>query len=411
MGFEFILRIIFFTAFTYPCIISPVIILGYCTARKRWQAIFFSILFALFYAIAGYCFLNPKSDPDLVRYLQILQSYKGKSLIESFNTNYSNLYVVDILFHIVTLLGDDQLLPAISSFIFYAILFYILVDYKLQVNLSNRHFITYLCFSVFSVNFGSIVNGIRWPIAFIVFILATYRELFRKKKNLFTYLLYMTAILLHFSILALVCIRLLLLLHNKRIIICSSFIMLWIPQILAVLSQSLGKIHTSSYLLKQIQYFINRGNMYFKWVDGGWATTVRNSGYYTVEKIYYLFITALFALALFALYKRRKNNIALLAPQGYIFVFSYLILTIVSFSIASHAYIRFIIPAVPLFCTVFFKLWTDPGINFKWKFLGEFIFWGLSLMGIIINLYFLNMMIDVFQYFSSIFTFSPLFNL
>lgn len=111
---------------------------------------------------------------------------------------YTNLYAVDIYFYFISKLGNEQLLPAISVFIFYFIVLYILTDYKIRIGANRKEFLVYTIFMLTSINFCTIVNGIRWPLAFIIFFLAFYREIIQEKRNFITYFLYIASLLFHF---------------------------------------------------------------------------------------------------------------------------------------------------------------------------------------------------------------------
>ena len=102
-----------------PTICSVIVLLGYLTTKDSRKIILYSALLAIVFGIAGYCFKNPATDPDLVRYLAILSTYRNKNLIDSFNTAYTNLYAVDILFWIIANFCKPQMLPAFACFIYY----------------------------------------------------------------------------------------------------------------------------------------------------------------------------------------------------------------------------------------------------------------------------------------------------
>lgn len=322
-----------------PTVCSLVVLLGYLTTKDHKKIIIYSALLAIIFGIAGYCFRNPATDPDLVRYLEILSTYKGKGLFESFNTAYTNLYAVDIVFWIIANFGSPQLLPAFACYIYYFIVLYIINDYKAISGIKTSYFLIYFLFTICATNFGSIVNGIRWPLAFSMFFLAIYRDLYKNQRNFFTYFLYISSFFMHFSVIGLIAVRLVMLIKNKKRVLIYSMGIVLLPQMLQIFTEKLGGIQTSIGLLNRIIYFVTRGNMYFQWQDGGWADIVRNSTYYRFEKYYYIVISALFIFMVLHDYRelyKSKFSLNSVKPV-YIFLFTYMVLTLVTFLIASHA--------------------------------------------------------------------------
>lgn len=388
-----------------PCIMILPSILCYLTVKKKTNVVIYSALFALLWGLAGYYFMNPMTDPDLVRYLQILEQYSDKSLLESFNLVYSNLYAVDIYFYIISKLGNPQMLPAISVFIYYFILLYILADYKIRVRLTNKIFIRYVIFALCSINFCSIVNGIRWPLAFAIFFFAFYRECIQEKKNFATVLLYVIAVFLHFSTLVYVILRFVLFAKNRKVILVIGASVSTIPYLMNILSNALANFTTSLPVVSQIVYFIKRGNMYFQWGEGEWADIVRKSTYYKLESWYYYLIVALFGVILLVMFRYRRyvNNLKLRLKwdNKEIFVFYMFVITILSFTMSAHTYIRFVIPLIMCFSIVFFRFEMDA-MN---KTVSAISYLGMSLcsvVGIVLNLYLLRTMVDLREYFSNI---------
>ena len=177
------------------------------------------------------------------------------------------------------------------------------------------------------------------------------------------------------------------------------------PKIIEILANNLIGINSTIPGVNQIIYFINRANMYFQWQGGEWADIVRESQYYKLEAIYYYFIVMAFVVVFLNIYKNRNEDnkkIRNLKKQES-FVFYLLIVTIVSFTMSAHTYIRFIIPLVISFCIFTFKIYTDDKfINLKVTFnICLFIF---SIMGIVLNLTLLKSMMNIGDYFTNLFT-------
>lgn len=391
-----------------PIIICPFAMIGYWKPKAKYKIVY-CIALALFFGIAGYCFKNPATNPDLIRYIQILHQYDGKTLFESFNTVYSNLFAVDVLFHFVSLLGDDQMLPAIATFLYYFIVLYIIQDYRFRSNIRTVDFIIYSSFVICVTIFCSIVNGIRWPLSYIIFILAVYRELIQGKKNVLTILLYAVSLLLHFSAIVMLIVRLMLFIKNKKIVVAIGAMGALVPQLISLLTTRFGSITTGIGIIDQLIYSLNRSNMYFQWNQGEWADIVRNSRYYRTEAFFYYIIAGLLIFSFIYLYKKRDSEG--MYKRSYasedIFSFYLMIATIISFTMSAHTYIRFITPTIVCFSFVVFKIYKEYKTSLFRKMMNA-LFVMLSVAGLFLNMYQIRTMIDLPEYISDILTFGIL---
>lgn len=392
----------------FPIALSPLALLGYWTTKSRYK-ILYCVLLAMAFGIAGYCFKDPATNPDVVRYIQILQNYKGIPLFESFNLVYSNLFSVDIYFHIISMFDDDQLLPALSSFFYYFIIFYIMQDYKSKVTIKNLDYIIFTTFVTCATIFCSIVNGIRWPLSFAVFILAVYREIVKEKKNFWTWLLYAISIFSHFSAIVFLIIRLLLFVKNKKIVLVIGALGALVPHIINALSSRFGALATGSGIINQLIYSLNRSNMYFQWNQGEWADIVRNSRYYQMEALYYYIIVAALILCFVYLYKKRKKrgiNQKFFATED-IFTFYLLVATLISFTMSAHTYIRFVTSLILCFTLVVYKFYMECATS-AFRIVVNSILVFLSGIGLFLNFYLIQTMINLPEYLSDIATFGLL---
>ena len=375
----------------------------YITNKKQQKIIQLSVGMAIIWAAAGFCFRDPASNPDLVRYLAMLKDYADKSFFECINLHYENLFLVDIYFFIIAQIGIPQLLPAISVFVFYFIVFYILEDYKIRIGLADGTFGVFLFAAISAINFCSIVNGIRWPMAVIVFTLAVYRELIQERKNFWTYLLYILPVFMHFSMLIFIAVRLALLIKNKKIIVIIGLSAALLPRIFEILAKMI-LARPSNFITYSFVYFIQRGNMYFKWNvnDAGWASTVSKSIYYKVEALYYYAIVALVIFVFFMLNRKDKNR---KMKRSDIFVFYLVALTLVSFTMSAHTYIRFVTPLIICFSWVCFKFFKCFEHRKNVTIFSYIAMLGAGFIGIYLNLHLLNSMVNLKEYLTEVFVF------
>ena len=122
-------------------------------------------------------------------------------------------------------------------------------------------------------------------------------------------------------------------------------------------------------------------------------------------------------MILYEYYRTNKNGLSLNKIKSiYIFMFTYMVLTLITFLIASHVYIRFITPAVPLVSLVFFdsfqqegKKGTEMKIDIKKLPILIFVL-GLTIVGIMLNFYFIRTMVNIRTFVENIFTFN-IFNM
>lgn len=127
------------------------------------------------------CFRDPKTDPDIVRYIAAVKDYANVSFFRAFNHgSYENLYVIDIWFWIIAKTGNYQLIAGTSVFFTYLISLYVLQDYahSKSFNLRQRVYTLFLLMGL--MNFCFSVNALRSELAFAMILLAVYRELYQK---------------------------------------------------------------------------------------------------------------------------------------------------------------------------------------------------------------------------------------
>ena len=402
MNLIFLLVVLIFVMLPFAWM--PYVLVAYTTVKEK-NKLWICCLMALYYGIAAYRFIDPASDPDLVRYIDILRQYEGRTLIESFNLVYSNLFSVDILFYFVAKMKNVQILPAFATFVVYYIIFYVLADYRIRKEISTKNFIVYSVFTCSCIIYAGIVNGIRWPLSYFIFFFALYREMIQEKKNFFTILLYVISVFFHFSTLAFVIMRLALVVKNKKMVIFAGMFTTLIPQLIMTYADKVYGLTSNNIILSSIIYFIWRAKAYFGWStdEEGWAKQVKNSGYFTFENAFYWIVAIFF---IFIIYKMAKRNEKFFNKIN-IFIFYTLMVTIVSFFMAGHVYIRFVTPLVFMFAIIYFQFIKLYETNSIVKVTNICLI-GFSLIGTFANLYYLGMMMKLGDYFSDVFSYGLL---
>lgn len=202
--------------FFMPILALPFVVMGaYLDTKKRNIYI---ILLALIMAVIGFHFTPPNSEYDLYRYNMLMDQMKNEGIYYVKNiSEYKFFFVTNYLFYLVALTNVFELLPAITAFIVYYILFYIITDYSYRNNISNNKYILTMIFMVMYIPAVPIFGGIRNALAYAIIILAIYRDMVISKKNLKTYFLYIIPLFIHSAVMPIYIFRILLCINSKFI--------------------------------------------------------------------------------------------------------------------------------------------------------------------------------------------------
>ena len=295
------------TCLLFPALTVPFSLLGYISKNKvqRVLGLFF---LALFMGLMAMCFRDPKTDPDIVRYIAAVKDYANVSFFRAFNHgSYENLYVIDIWFWIIAKTGNYQLIAGTSVFFTYLISLYVLQDYahSKSFNLRQRVYTLFLLMGL--MNFCFSVNALRSELAFAMILLAVYRELYQKRRSVWTYFLYVLPIFMHFAAILLVLIRFIVS-TKKRYVKIILMMLLLAPLVVETLVGIVDMLLSQLAVISYTQAFLKRTLMYFNWDTGGWATVVKDSGYYLLNKVFSYSVLVMMALAFWNI-KRSKKGI------------------------------------------------------------------------------------------------------
>lgn len=378
-------------------------VLSYVSTDKKNQLVGI-VTMSISMGILGYLFKDPMTDPDLVRYIDMVKDYGGMTLLEIFDSGkYTNMYVIDLWFWLVSITENYQFLPASVAFITYYIYFVILSSYCNANSFGVKYRAFCLCLLLSLVNFALVVNAIRSVVSFTLFLYAVYREYYLKHKDILTYFCYLIPIFMHFAILILLIIRLFLSFIKKyKIMMClcillSPFFLELIIDILLILPESLPLYNT---LLE----FLTRVLMYFRWNTGGWASTVADSGYYFLNKVFS--ITTLM-IATISRYYLNKSKGYIWNKEFDAFFEVYCAIAFACFYMATPTYQRFTLPCW-VFCICIFISLFEQITNKFYKVMYISIILILSLLGAFLEFYMINTMIPLVDYFKNIIIFSPI---
>lgn len=176
------------------------------TSKKKYIGIVL-FLYTILLSVMAY-FYVPYSSADLYRVFQIMNGWKfiefgqfAEYAFES-STPISELYI-----YLVGKIGNVNLLPAITAFIYYTNVFYILKKSNQKYNMSGLSVSIILFFVMATGDFVGVISGIRNHLAFSIIAVCIFRELVEEKAIIFHIPLYLIAALMHNAAFALVIIR------------------------------------------------------------------------------------------------------------------------------------------------------------------------------------------------------------
>lgn len=164
-------------------------------------------------------FYKPYITGDLYRIFNTIEIYSTMD----FKTFFYELVVTSaipvsrLLYWIVGKLSISKLLPVISAFISYYLIFYIIQDVQKKYNISRQNVSLTLFFIMATSIYISVVGGIRMMISMTLIIFCFYRESVDKKNSIINILLYMIALLMHEMTIVIVGIRIFSILFDKNI--------------------------------------------------------------------------------------------------------------------------------------------------------------------------------------------------
>lgn len=164
-------------------------------SEKKLSRILF--IYTIFLSLIAFLFV-PNRGSDLYRLIPIMNLYSNTEFsefilkIKSSSTPISELYL-----YTIGKVGINGLLPAITCFLYYNNLFYILKRSIERYKVSKQNIVLIFLYMMASGNFMQVITGIRTMLAFSFIAVCYYDEFIEKKsiwKNIHIYIL---ACLLH----------------------------------------------------------------------------------------------------------------------------------------------------------------------------------------------------------------------
>ncbi|MCI9534774.1 MAG: hypothetical protein HFG53_08185 [Lachnospiraceae bacterium] len=155
----------------------------------------------------------PMQSNDLLKYYHTIEIVGEMNLLEAIDYLEDGLLIKNFLFWILGKTGMPQMLPMITAAIVYGVMFYISYDCAKEYCCQQDLF-KILIIQFFSISFFGQLGTVRSCIAYAIVILAVYLDLYKRKRNLITYVIYIIPCFIHITALLLIGIRLLFYISN-----------------------------------------------------------------------------------------------------------------------------------------------------------------------------------------------------
>ncbi|MFJ5562207.1 EpsG family protein [Lysinibacillus xylanilyticus] len=216
-------------------------------------------MFMLFYFGIAYAFLAAQINPpplwDLVHHYNEIDRMRSGGLDYALTQGrYKELFIINFIYYAVSLFDYNNLLVFITIFIEYMIFTYISCDLKEKYERERNTIAFSINFFLFFalVNIVLSISGIRNVFAFSIASLAVYMDLFKQRKGIIKYLLYILPIFIHPSTIIVPVARIFVL--TPKMYKLAPLLIIWgifasnISELLE--SSSIGALQTAGYLLK-----------------------------------------------------------------------------------------------------------------------------------------------------------------
>ncbi len=245
------------------------------------------------------------SNLDIVRYFDQLERLYGYTLPEAIKLFSDNLFIENFLFWAIAQLRLPHLLPAITTCTVYGIGAYIACDSAKEGEECNIWRILLIQFIM--IPFVSTLANVRNVFAFSLAVIASYRDLKKKKRDIWTLLLYIIPVFTHKTGLILIGIRFLVPIFKKFMLPA----LLLIFSLPVLINYALSHIYLFSFrgslgvLIRRLIYSANN----YLIGESEYAERIRNSlGAAVSRSLVFIFLIILIFFYIRHLYVEKKIN-------------------------------------------------------------------------------------------------------
>lgn len=272
---------------------------------RNWRI--YIICISLTLAVMAYYYV-PTADSDITRYFQWVELYSRYDfsyLIDSFFSGRQSFIAFSILCWFMGHYANMHLLPAFVVFTVFLIAQYITCKTAEDYKIPSKYTFAYIILILLGLGFYHVTNNIRNILAFSLIGLGVFRDVYQKKRDPLTYILYVIAFFLHSSSIALICLRFVLKYLKKTRKFALAFVVLASP-ILRIAEFFIVKIPSGNPVITIVKNMVVKGSGYYTHVDADWAVTASKSGAVIVLKLLYLTLIALFTIVIYPILKKNK---------------------------------------------------------------------------------------------------------
>lgn len=283
--------------------------LGLIYDKKHWKGYALCLSFAM--ANLAY-FYVPKEDTDLVRYLDYVESMATYSFGKALNRDLyreGGLYIFNFFCWIFNRLNIPNMVPALSIFIIFYLFLKITYKSAIIYEVKNKNIVFYLIFGLLFLNFYSLVNNVRNVLSFAIIAYAIFRDVIEKKRDMWTFVLYVCPIFIHTTSIVIILIRLLSL-FPKIVKIIAMCVLLIAKPVLTLIYPSALSWSESNFIFKIIKRIVIKGYQYFNDTTSEWGQILANSLTQKITKLIVLILLVLFGIMLVKILvenKKKKN--------------------------------------------------------------------------------------------------------
>lgn len=206
----------------FPILSTPFLIAG-LYFNKKYNHIYI-LLLILNLSILGLYF-QPVITNDLYRHFEFIDYMKFNNIKTIFSTD--TLFIKNLWFYIIHLSGFDNLLPFSAILMTYIITLNDIIKFSKISKFKNTLTINMVILVLLYIQLIWVMSGIRFSVAYVLFLHGLYKEYVNKQKNVFTYLFYIVPIFIHYSIFVLILIRILLIFKNKKNFFVVTLLLVW----------------------------------------------------------------------------------------------------------------------------------------------------------------------------------------
>lgn len=229
-------------SFTIFVLLGCCILGGFISTKKYWKYLFVITVILSFVAFHYEPFLRT----DL--WWHYFHWEELKSVGYSFsNEQYDMLPLWKNYLWVIALIGEKRLIPAVSLFISYGVVFYILWQ-EAKINQKYNGMWIGVIFILLNINYIGWISNVRNNMAFALFLLAAYFEYRKKINKVLCWIVMVILCFLHPAIVLLVGLRMLLNLFSKKSLGFMTIILVLFPVILQAFTSGVSVVFNGTFV-------------------------------------------------------------------------------------------------------------------------------------------------------------------